>query len=173
MKLPVWIIALFVGTGGVHQQSSVTFCDLVRNAEKYNGAEVRVRATYKYGFEWSQLYCLDCAEKGKVWLQIPTDLHDSSERSLRRLPEGAGIVNLTVQGVFFSGNTYGHENGYRYQIVADKISDVKVIQKGMKSAKEEEELRNILGVRGHRSQIARYPANGNCRKIAISLTTGF
>jgi hypothetical protein len=56
---------------------------------------------------------------------------------MRRLPK-SGIVNLTVRGVFASGDTYGHLNGYRYQIVADRISDVKVIQKGSKSPEEEE-----------------------------------
>jgi hypothetical protein len=147
MKLPVGIIALLVGSG-VHQQSSVTLCDLLRSPEKHNGEEVRVRATYRYGFEVSQLYCLDCADKGKVWLQIPTDLGNASERSLRKLPEGAGIVNLTVQGVFSSGETYGHENGYRYQIVADKISEVKVLQKGIKSRQEQETVEKRWGCGG-------------------------
>jgi hypothetical protein len=122
--------------GGVHPQASVTFCDLVRNPEKYNGEEVRVRATYRYGYEWSYLYCLDCLDKGKVWFDAAA-LDHASARSLRKLPKYAGIANLTVKGVFVSGGTYGHQNGYRYQIVADKISDVKIIQKGMKSRAEE------------------------------------
>lgn len=43
-----------------YSETPVTFCDLLRNAEKYNGKEVTVRATWRYGFEWSQFYCLDC-----------------------------------------------------------------------------------------------------------------
>ncbi len=54
------------------------------------------------------------------------------------MPSTRGFVNLTVQGVFTSGGTYGHLNGYRYQIVAYKIRDVAIIQKGMKSLAEEE-----------------------------------
>jgi len=136
MRLLTRIIVFFALAGGVLPQSSVTFCDLVRDPKKYNGKEVIVRATYRYGFEWSQLYCLDCLDKGKAWLSF-SDLDEASESSIRRFPK-SGIINLTVRGVFASGHTYGHLNGYRYQIVADRISDVKVIQKGMKSREEEE-----------------------------------
>jgi hypothetical protein len=143
MRLRNRIIAFFVLAGSVTPQSPVVFCDLVRNPEKYNGREVTVRATYRYGFEWSELYCLDCLERGKArsgiaWLRIPSDLDDDSVRSFKKVPKGSGIVNLTVQGVFASGETYGHQNGYRYEIVAQKISDVAVIQKGIKPPAEEE-----------------------------------
>lgn len=138
MKLLTRIIVVFVLTSGIHSQSPITFCDLVRNSEKYNGEEVSVRATYRYGYEWSQLYCLDCKDKGKTWLEIPVDLDDASARYLKRAPKGAGIVNLTVQGVFVSGGTFGHQNGYHYKIVAYKIRNVAVIQKGMKPPAEEE-----------------------------------
>lgn len=137
MRLLTWTIVVFVLTGSLDPQAQVSFCDLVRNPEKYNGQEIRVRATYRYGFEWSELYCLDCLDKGKAWL-APVAIDEAAERAFRRLPKGAGIVNLTVQGVFVSGDTYGHQNGYRYQITPDKITDVKVIQKGMKSRTQEE-----------------------------------
>jgi hypothetical protein len=127
----------FFGLRVVNPQSPLTFCDLVRNPEKYNGEEITVRATYRYGFEWSQLYCLDCAEKGKAWLDTGF-LDDASARSLKRAPKYAGIVNLTVQGAFVSGDTYGHLNGYRYKIEAHKLSNVAVVQKGMKPLAEEQ-----------------------------------
>ena len=120
-------------------QATGTFCDLLRNPDKYNGKEVTVRATYRYGFEWQQLYCLDCVEKGRAWLEIPGDGDESLDRSLRRTPK-AGIVNLTVQGLFLSGSTYGHMNGYSYQITAHKISSVVVLLKGIKSREEEQRV---------------------------------
>ena len=76
----------FLGLRVVNPQSPLTFCDLVRNPEKYNGEEITVRATYRYGFEWSQLYCLDCAKKGKAWLDTGF-LDDASARSLKRAPK--------------------------------------------------------------------------------------
>lgn len=106
-----------VVTGGGYSQNAVTFCDLVRNPDKYNGQEVRVRATYRYGFEWQELYCLDCKDKGKAWLEVPFDLDDAAIRPLRRAPKGAGIVNLTLQGVFVSGNHhFGHMGMYHLQV---------------------------------------------------------
>lgn len=137
MRLLTWTIVLLILTGKVDPQAQVTFCDLVRNPAKYNGKEIRVRATYRYGFEWSELYCLDCLDRGKAWL-VPIAIDEGVERAFKRLPEGAGIVNLTVEGVFASGDTYGHQNGYRYQITPYKITDVKVVQKGMKSRTQEE-----------------------------------
>lgn len=140
MRLLTSIIMIFVLTGGVRSQSSPTFCDLVRSPEKYNGKEVTVRATYRYGFEWSELYCLDCLDQGKAWLDMPTALEDTLAKSLKKMPKGAGIVNLTVQGVFVSGGTFGHSNAYRYKIEPTKISDVAVLQKGMKSPEEEKNV---------------------------------
>ena len=148
MRLLSWIFVLFVLTGGVHSQSPVTFCDLLRNPEKYNGKEVTVRATYRYGFEWSQLYCLDCLDHGKAWLGMPVSLEDTSARSLKKMPKYAGIVNLTVQGVFETGGNFGHLNGYRYRIEPYKISDVAVLQKGMKSPEEEERVEKRWGCGG-------------------------
>jgi hypothetical protein len=122
-----------------HAEPPSALCELLRNPEKYNGKEVTVRATWKYGFEWSQFYCLDCLDKGKAWLEIPYDIDDSSSKALRAIPKGAGIVNVTVRGVFMSGGHFGHLNGYLYQIVAQRVSSVAIVLKGMKdSAKEKE-----------------------------------
>ena len=137
MRLLTWLIVIFVLKGGIHPQSPATFCDLIRSPAKYSGKEVTIRATYRYGFEWSELYCLDCLDQGKVWLDMPVALQDTSARSLKKMPKYAGIVNLTVQGVFVSGGTFGHPNGYRYKIEPYKINDVVVLQKGAKSLEEE------------------------------------
>src|SRR5215470_4199764 len=115
MKITTPILFLLLLALSGRTQSQVTFCDLVRNPELYNGKEVTVRATYKYGFEWQQLYCLECLDKGRAWLELPDDLDDASVKALKRAPKEAGIVNVTVQGIFVSGGHYGHENGYRYK----------------------------------------------------------
>jgi hypothetical protein len=131
------VLILLLSESVAGSDATVSFCDLVRNPEKFNGREVTIRATYHYGFEWEQLYCLDCLDKGKAWLEISDDIDDASQKALRRTPKGAGIVNLTVSGIFMSGSTYGHLNGYRYKFVAKKISNVAVIIKGMKTLAEE------------------------------------
>ena len=121
----------------VDSNTPLSFCDLVRDPKKFNGQVVTIRATYHYGFERQQLYCLDCLDMGKTWLEIPWDIDDASKKALRRAGKDAGIVNLTVRGTFMSGSAYGHLGGYRYKFVAEKISNVVVIVKGMKALEEE------------------------------------
>jgi hypothetical protein len=77
----------------VRENSSpaVTFCDLVSNPEPYNGKEVTVRAGYKYGFEWSYLYCLTC--KDRVWLEFPNGLDDSATKAMKHAPKVAGHLH--------------------------------------------------------------------------------
>jgi hypothetical protein len=116
----------------------VSFCELVSNPDRYNLKVVTVRATYKYGYEWSELYCLACLEKGLAWLEIPITANDSDVKALKHMPKGAGTVNITVQGTFFKCGHCGHENGYRFKFVATKATDVAVIINGMKSPEVEQ-----------------------------------
>lgn len=122
-------------------QERVTFCDLLRNPEKYNGKEITVRATLAIGFEWQSLYCLECYQNGKTWLDLPIDLDDeqTSRKALKKIP-AAGIVNLTVTGRFLGNGTYGHLNGYRYQLTAEKVQDVVVLSRGMKDREAERKI---------------------------------
>ena len=142
------LVAFLLSQAVAGLENPVAFCDLVRSPERFNGKEVTVRATYHYGFEWRQLYCLDCLDKGPAWLEIPYDLDDASEKALKRLPEGAGIVNITVQGTFMGRGSYGHLGGYHYQLVAKKITNVAVIVKGMKPIAEEEAAEKKWACRG-------------------------
>jgi hypothetical protein len=138
MKAIPQVLVFFALLASASSQAPVRFCDLLRNPDEYNGREVIVRATYRYGFEWQQLYCLDCLDKGRVWLELPYDTDDDAAvKSLKRAPKGAGVVNITVQGIFVSGGHFGHMNGYKYKFVAQKVSDVAVVLKGMKSPSQE------------------------------------
>jgi len=132
------LIVCAVTAAGGQPETYVSFCDLVKNPRLYNEKEVTVRATYKYGFEWQFLYCLTCLDSGKVWLEIPSDLDDASVKALNRAPKGSGTINITVQGVFMSGGSYGHLNCCPYKFVAHRVSNVSVVIKGMKSLDKEE-----------------------------------
>jgi len=131
--IPKSIIVSLIFLGiAARAQTPVKFCDLLRNPEKYKDQQVKVRATFRYGFEWQQLYCLDCLDKGRAWLELPDHMDEESGRTAKKMPKYAGIVNLTVVGVFHFGSSYGHLNGYRYELIALQIRDVAVIQRGMK-----------------------------------------
>src|SRR5215813_13785653 len=66
------LISLMFLSVATYAQTPAKFCDLLRNPEKYRDQRVKVRATFRYGFEWQQLYCLDCLDKGRAWLWLPT-----------------------------------------------------------------------------------------------------
>ena len=113
------------------------FCELMQNPGAYNGKTVKVRATWIYGFEWSYLHCLGC--DGRVWLDTST-LDERSEKMLKQTPKGAGVVNVDVEGVFQTGRTFGHLNGYKFQLIAHSIANPAVISKGMKPVEQELEV---------------------------------
>ena len=100
--------------------------------------EVTVRATYKYGYEWSYLYCLSCMDKGRVWLEFPFDLDASATKALKHGSKGAGTVNVTVRGTFIKCGHCGHQGAYPFKFVATKAADVAVVIRGMKSLDEEQ-----------------------------------
>ena len=61
----------------------------------------------------------------------------SPKKPSRKCQRMREFVNLTVVGIFHFGTSYGHLNGYRYQLVAKEIRNVGAIQKGMKDSAEE------------------------------------
>ena len=127
----IWIFLL---VSSVSPQSPIKFCELLRNPEPYNGKTVKVRATWVYGFERSYLHCLDCDDQ--VWLDT-SELDEQSEKTVQHTAKGAGIVNVDVEGVFQAGGSFGHLNGYKYQMKARTLSNLAVLSKGMKAREKE------------------------------------
>ena len=143
LSLIICTVAAVVG----HSETQVGFCDLVKNPGLYKGKEVTVRATYRVGFEWSELYCLDCLDRGKAWLDFGDDLDRASEKALKHTKRG-GVFNLTVQGTFLGEGRYGHLGDYQYRFIAYKVSNVAVISKGMKPVEEERKLEKLYACGG-------------------------
>jgi len=135
----VCTLAGFLVTPHGVSESPVAFCDLMKDPQKYDGKEVTVRATWRYGFEWSDLYCIDCSPRNNLtWLKFSDDLDEGSEKALKHTPKGAAIVNLTIVGTFRSSGRFGHMGSYPYEFLATKVSRIKVVLKGMKGSEEEE-----------------------------------
>ena len=107
---------------------SVEYCELVKNPEKYDGKEVTVRATYRYGFEWSEIFCLDCRDIGKTWLEIG-DVTKKSEKTLKKFPKDDGTINALFTGKFESSKGSYGDGGYRFRFVLKEISQAKLLTK--------------------------------------------
>ena len=50
--------------------AAMSYCELLRHPKEYDGKDVVVRASYRYGFEWQEMFCLDCRRLGKTWLEF-------------------------------------------------------------------------------------------------------
>jgi hypothetical protein len=75
--------------------------------------------------------------RGRGLLGAYNENLDALGKAWKKMPKGARTVNVTVIGVFHFGATYGHLNGYRYELIFREISNIAVIQKGKKNPEEE------------------------------------
>src|SRR5713226_1071230 len=99
---------------------TVPFCDLIRNPKLYDQKIVRVTAIYRYGYEWSQLYCLDCNDVGATWVELDDSFATNTDPKLAKKIRENGFRGRTVRivavGQFYgTGGGYGHMGSYRYK----------------------------------------------------------
>lgn len=106
--------------------TQVRYCDLVSHPKGYENKQIAVSASYRYGFEWQELFCLKCRDKGKTWLEFDEKTASTARRSLSKAPRNQGIVNATFYGIFESKGPYG-DGGYAYRFNVKSMKDVKVI----------------------------------------------
>lgn len=118
---------------------TVTYCELVSNAGKYDHKIVRLRAIYFTGFEKTYFYDSRCetgiapeaSEKipAETWAQWDKSLiskGDSDEAKMNRRLNGFGRKDVTIVGKFNSTderrdatqpNLFGHMNCCRFQFL--------------------------------------------------------
>lgn len=114
------------------QIPTVAFCDLLTNAEDFEGKTIRIKATYRYGFEVSELFCLDCRDKGLVYLGFEDDFDSITKSSVRKKVkwnERGRTVNVLAVGKFYSKGGYGHMGGSPYKFVAQYFEAADIILK--------------------------------------------
>lgn len=110
------------------ENTSISFCDLLRNPEKYDGKQVTVYATYRYGFEWQEMYCLGCRDLGKMWLEFG-ELTKKSQKILKRFPKDNGTINAIFIGEFESSKGPFGDGGYKYRFVLKDIKNAEFVTK--------------------------------------------
>ena len=116
---------------GLRQSSRpMPLCDILRSSSHYDGQRVVVFATYRVGFEASELYCLSCSERGGAWVEFDSLAggEKAAEALGRILHKKRGTVNGVFTGVFHSGgHSYGHLNSWSYEFSLDSVRDLKLI----------------------------------------------
>ncbi len=102
---------------------SRSLCSVLSSAPSPD-EELVVRGTYRYGYEWQDLYCVACLDKGRVWVDVGVPFPTTTA-----LPKRGGTVNITVKGRLRSGGKYGHLNGYDYELKVTEILEAVVVSK--------------------------------------------
>jgi hypothetical protein len=105
----------------------VRYRDLIRNLKEYEHKRVAVSASYRYGFEWQELFCLECRDQGKTWLEVTEKNANAFRRALRTAPRDHGIINATFYGILDGSNGPYGDGGYAYQFEVELVKDVKVV----------------------------------------------
>lgn len=112
---------------------NVIFCDLMKNPTVYSDKLTSIKATYRYGFEWSELYCSDCLDRGRIWLDVTDSFSEDSKKKYRKKLKSNGFagktVNVTFVGKVYSGGRYGHMGAYEYKFIAQRVEFAEVILK--------------------------------------------
>lgn len=125
----------------------VAYCDLVHDPARYDGKRVTVSASYRYGFEWQELYCLTCQGAGRTWLEFPQDPPPEMKRAFKGTPKGQGTLNATFRGVFQAKPGSFGDGGYKFRLVLEDLSAVKVVSRsgGVPEVLIETERRRLCG----------------------------
>lgn len=109
----------------------VSLCELIKNPQKYDRKIVRVRGIYRSSFELSELFCPECYQKDRrIWIAsraLSEKCLKSKER--RRLDKARTLVVVFVGEFQSSERTYGHSNGYRFQIDLMCVEESRVLSK--------------------------------------------
>jgi len=112
----------------VSEIPTIDYCELIHNPGKYDGKVVRTAVTYRFGFEWSEFYCLNCWDgHHRTWVESG-ELCSGSEKIK---PNGfrGRTVNLQVVGTFYGPVRpgHGHLNAYQYKFIINCIEKAKTI----------------------------------------------
>jgi hypothetical protein len=98
----------------------VGFCDLIHNPKLYDRKEVRVTAIYRLGYEWQDLYCLNCfSAENMASVEFDADFDSCTKKSVRRnLNSFEGTFAVTLIGTLFdSGDSHGYKGAYRFKFL--------------------------------------------------------
>src|SRR5262245_14340650 len=107
--------------------TQVSYCDLIRNLKEYENKRIAVSASYRYGFEWQELFCMGCRGECKIWFEFNENTANAVRRSLRKAPRDHGIINATFYGILDGSNRPYGDGGYAYQFDVESVKDVKVV----------------------------------------------
>jgi hypothetical protein len=142
--LILWILLLTLGGGSANTEEvavasdipTVDYCDLIRQAKDYDQKQIRIKAVYRVGYEWSEIYCPDCFnQKERTWVEFDDDLEScTNSKIVKLLGDDGKTLSVTVVGVFHSSSIrYGHMGSYRFKFAVKCVESAKLLLKDGRS----------------------------------------
>jgi len=114
-----------------NREKPLPLCELLRSADRYNGVQVTVSATYRVGWEAQELYCLSCwEEKKRAWVEFDSqEGGQKAGRAVDRLVHGRGTVNGVFTGIFHTAGPYGHLGSYQNEFSVSAVRSLKLVDR--------------------------------------------
>ncbi len=108
----------------------ISFCDLAKSSIDLQ-KEVRVRAIYRVGFEWSELYSLKCQSAPTVWVDFSDDWKSRTRRAVRKEidKDDGGMFGVILRGKLSSGGGFGHMGAYQMKFEVISVESAKRLDK--------------------------------------------
>jgi hypothetical protein len=102
-----------------HKVSTLAYCALLKDATRYKGKLVRLKATWQFGFETTCLYDPTCSEQPKAWLEFADEKLLCPDTQKNRTLPGASDkeAEVTVVGRLYGPGRYGHLGAYEFKFV--------------------------------------------------------
>lgn len=110
---------------------TLSYVELMENAELYLGRPVRVRAFHVYGFEWSFLCDGNCKNgKWGTWVEFVRE-DDLCKGSKEKLKKGRDNFNNKAEVVYvgkLARGHFGHFGVYEYQFTVSCVEKFRKIK---------------------------------------------
>ena len=111
---------------------TVTYCQVLKAPNAFDGKLIRITGVYKYSFEVQRLFPSTCCEDldSKMWVEFG-ELDAKSRKRVHHFPEGTGMVLGTFVG------TLGHSpnsQGAQFTLTVTTVENVERVTKEIEKA---------------------------------------
>jgi hypothetical protein len=117
-------------TNKSEQILEVKLCDFFNSPEKFVDKPVKIKTIYRYGFESTEFYSLNCSAEKRVWVET-TEKKCSESDEVDKMDfagQGGRTFGVVARGTFFNeGKKYGHLNNYDFLFKIDCLERAKFI----------------------------------------------
>jgi hypothetical protein len=107
---------------------SPSYCVLLESPKRYAGKLVRLRASWRFGFETSLLYDKGCSQQSHTWLEFADEkaLCPQTKEKQSLLSRSDKEAEITVVGRLYGPGRYGHLGDYQFKFVVVCLEKIKV-----------------------------------------------